>query len=109
MTINRFNPSRDGNEKEIVKAFKSLGISVERLNTPLDLLLGWNKRNYLVEVKMPTKKLNANQLRFTGGWKGQFFICYSVDDALRFGKGIKSIKNKDIYNESEAIEKTNLF
>ena len=89
MSINRYNPRRDANEPEIVEAFKSMGFSVERLNTPLDLLVGWNKVNYLVEVKLPDKKLNENQVIFTDQWKGQYFICYTADDAIRFGREIK--------------------
>lgn len=92
MSINRYNPRRDANEKEIVETFERMGFSVERLNTPLDLLLGWNKQNYLVEVKMPKKKLNENQILFTDDWKGQYFVCYSVDDALGWGREIKKIK-----------------
>ena len=88
MSINRFNARRDKNEPEIIKVFESRGIDVERLNTPLDLLLGYNKRNYLVEVKMPTKKLNANQVNFTESWKGQFFVCWTVEQAERFADEI---------------------
>jgi len=95
MSINRYNPRRDVNEPEIVQVFEKMGFSVERLNTPLDLLIGWNKRNYLVEVKMPKKKLNDNQEEFVRDWKGQHFVCYSVDDALRFGDAIKQIKEGD--------------
>jgi len=88
MSINRYNPKRDANEIDIVNEFKKHGISVVRLNTPLDLLLGYNKRNYLVEVKLPDKKLNKKQIEFTEDWKGQFFICYSVEQARRFSNSI---------------------
>ena len=87
-SINRFNPSRDANEKEIVNFFKVQGISVVRLNTPLDLLLGYNKKNYLVEVKMPDKKLNKNQIEFTKEWHGQWIKIDSIDQASKLAKAI---------------------
>jgi len=88
MSINRFNARRDQNEPEIIAAFESRGIKVHRLDTPLDLLLGYNKHNYLVEVKMPNKKLNKNQVKFTNSWKGQYFICWDVGQAQMFADEI---------------------
>lgn len=88
MSINRYNPKRDANEKEIVEYFKKRGLSVVRLNTPLDLLIGYQKKNYLVEVKMPKKVLNENQLDFIEEWKGQFIVINSIDQAARFADGV---------------------
>jgi hypothetical protein len=85
---NRFDAKRDANEPEIVKAFERRGISVYRLNQPLDLLLGYNKKNYLVEVKMPEKGLNDKQVKFVNDWKGQYFVCYTVDQADLFADKI---------------------
>jgi len=81
MSINRYNPKRDANEPEIVEYFKKRGLSVERLNTPLDLLIGYKNHNYLVEVKMPKKSLNANQEKFVANWAGQYVIIRSVGQA----------------------------
>lgn len=81
MSINRYNPKRDKNEPEIVEYFKKRGFSVERLNTPLDLLIGYKKRNYLVEVKVQGRSLNENQEKFVESWKGQFFVVRSVEQA----------------------------
>lgn len=88
MSINRYNPKRDTNEKEIVNFFKSQGISVVRLNTPMDLLLGYNKRNYLVEVKIPGKDLNKNQKEFVKEWLGQWSVIDSIDQAIKLSKEI---------------------
>ena len=88
MSINRYNPSRDGNEKEIVNVFRNMGLSVERLNTPLDLLIGYNKKNYLIEVKMPNKKLNKNQIKFVDNWQGQWFMVNSIDQAQQIAVAI---------------------
>lgn len=88
MSINRYNRRRDANEKEIIDVFEVAGISVVRLDTPLDLLLGFNERNYLVEVKMSGRKLNSNQIDFINKWKGQFFVCFNVNQARLFAKKI---------------------
>ena len=90
MSINRFNPRRDKNEPEIFDCLISRGLSVVRLNTPLDLLVGYDKRNYLVEVKMPKGKLNDNQVKFIEGWKGQHFVCHTIEQAERFADGVIS-------------------
>ena len=89
MSLNRFNPRRDKNEKDIVDYFKRIGFSVARLNTPLDLLVGYKKRNYLVEVKMPGKKLNDNQVEFVDEWKGQYIVISSIEDAQQFADGVR--------------------
>lgn len=88
MSINRYNPRRDANEKEIVEYFKKRGFSVERLNTPLDLLVGYDKRNYLVEIKMKGKSLNENQDKFVKSWKGQFIVINSLERAALFADGV---------------------
>ena len=91
MSLHRYDARRDKNEPEIVKAFESRGISVYRLDKPLDLLLGYNKSNYLVEVKVLGKKLNKNQELFVELWKGQAIIISSIDQAMRFADEIKLI------------------
>lgn len=88
MSLNRYDAKRDENEKEIVKFFQIQGISVARLDTPLDLLLGYNKRNYLVEIKMPGKGLNKNQKEFTKEWRGQWIMIDSIDQASRLAREI---------------------
>ena len=85
---NRHDAKRDENEPEIVNKLQELGFSVHRLNTPLDLLVGYNGMNYLIEVKMPKKKLTPAQQKFIPGWKGQYLIVYSVEDAIRFAKEV---------------------
>ena len=88
MSLHRWDARRDANEPEIVKAFQDKGISVHRLDKPLDLLLGYNKRNYLVEVKIPGKHLNKNQLEFTSLWQGQWVVINSVEQAEKFANSI---------------------
>ena len=85
---NRFDAKRDANEPEIVRVFHDMGISVHRLDQPADLLLGYNNKNYLVEVKMPKKGLNAKQVKFKQEWKGQYFICFTAGQAQKLADKI---------------------
>ena len=85
---NRFDAKRDANEPEIVNTFQCRGISVHRLDRPLDLLLGYNKHNYLVEVKVPGKHLNDKQVTFTESWKGQWIMIDTVEKAERLADKI---------------------
>jgi hypothetical protein len=51
-----------------------------------DLLVGRNKKDYLIEVKNPkTKgKLNKLQMKFIQEWQGKpVAIVYTVEEALR--------------------------
>lgn len=85
---NRFDAKRDANEPEIVKVFQRRGISVHRLDRPLDLLLGYNKVNYLVEVKVPGKQLNDKQVTFTKDWEGQWIMIDTEEKAERLADSI---------------------
>jgi hypothetical protein len=68
---------KDGNHTAIVDAFKSWGATVvvlePRPEAPgiSDLLVGIDRENHLVEVKMPGRKLREEQARFVLGWKGE--------------------------------------
>ncbi len=94
MSLHRWDAKRDANEPEIVKVFQKRGISVHRLDRPLDLLLGYNKVNYLVEVKVPGKHLNDKQVTFTEEWKGQWIMIDTVEKAERLADGIVLNKAK---------------
>ncbi len=77
---------RDDNESDIVKALRQVGASVYRLQgTGIpDLVVGWCKRTYLLEVKSATGKLTPKQVGFWQAWKGQPpVIVRDVGDALR--------------------------
>jgi hypothetical protein len=85
MSLHRTAAKRDGNEGAIVAALREAGATVEMLsvtNAP-DLLVGFRGINYLIEVKMPKKKLKRGQHDWFWAWRGQCAIAWSVDDALR--------------------------
>ena len=81
---------RDGNEQEIVDCLRAHGLSVVPMDMPADLLVGYNRRTWLVEVKMPKGKLTPTQADFYASWQGNETILRSVDDATAFAQAIRN-------------------
>ena len=83
MSLNRWAKRRDASEPEIVSALLQCGFSVERLDTPCDLLCGFRGKTFLVECKVEGKKLNENQQKFTDRWRGsRMVVLRSAQDAI---------------------------
>ena len=91
MTLNRYATARDANEPVIVEALRKAGATVSRLDTPLDLLVGYRRLNLLIEVKLPLgprggehgSSLTPAQKDFIENWRGQHAIVRSPQEALR--------------------------
>jgi len=71
----RYAARIDGNQQEIVNHFRLCGASVYILKLPVDILLGFNGKTVLVEIKDPQsaygrRGANPNQLSFMQSWKG---------------------------------------
>jgi len=89
----------DANQTEIVAALRSLGATVQSLATVghgcPDLLVGFRGQTLLMEVKDGKKppserKLNDDQLRWHGAWRGgPLAVIDSVDAALRVIRVLK--------------------
>jgi hypothetical protein len=77
----------DGNQQLLVKAARSVGASVEHIHREgrgiPDLLVGWRRRNYLVEVKTLEGELNEVQQAWHAGWRGQVGIGRTPEEILR--------------------------
>ena len=73
----------DANQAAIVRALRKVGATVEVIEKPLDLLVGYRGSNYLIEVKTRRGVLNMGQIDFTANWRGHWDVARSVDDALR--------------------------
>jgi len=90
--------TRDANEPEIVAALRAAGASVERVDTPCDLIVGYRGVTYLVEVKLPAgprggmshSKLTDEQVKFAAQHKGRYVVVRTCEDALRAIGAIKS-------------------
>lgn len=92
IAIRRHNAKRDQNEQAIIRAFKSMGCMVARLDQPVDLLMycpmARGPRMHLIEVKMPKSDLNDNQRAFVAaGWP--VHVIRSVDEAIALVKSLR--------------------
>ena len=82
----------DANQLEIVKALERIGCIVCEIGWPLDLLVGYRQRNWLLEVKDPAKppsqrKLTKDEQDFWDNWRGQKAKVETVDEALEVVTG----------------------
>lgn len=85
--IPRRAAKRDAAEPEVVKTLQECGFSVFRMDQPTDLLVGFRRRMWLVEVKTGTKgygkSLNENQEKFAASWRGpKIVVLRSAQDAM---------------------------
>lgn len=73
----------DPNQAEIVRALRDVGATVDVIGEPVDLLVGWNGRNLLLEVKRDAKaQLQPSQEAFFREWRGVVVRVNSVSEAL---------------------------
>ena len=81
----------DANQKKIVDALRRCGASVlitSQLKNCFDCLVGYNGKNYIVEIKdgrkPPSKrKLTKGEQKFADNWRGgKYNIIESVEDAI---------------------------
>jgi hypothetical protein len=97
----RYAQRVDDNQLEIVRELEQIpGVTVEVIGKPLDLLIGYRKMNFLVEVKRPDKAHRASaitdaQTKFLRRWTGQARIATSTEEILKLLKeGYKHAKSK---------------
>lgn len=88
MRTNRYGGSgrKDANQDEIVKGLRAIGATVTIMDKPLDLLVGYRARNFLIECKQPGKAikgLTPFQKEFLASWKGQVRVVETVDEAIK--------------------------
>ena len=82
MSLKRHKVSRDANEPEIVAALKAIGASVERIDKPVDLIVGYRRRTLLMEVKVPNGKLTSDQETFFDSYRGEAYVVRSPEEAI---------------------------
>ncbi|MCA9759608.1 MAG: hypothetical protein KDA27_27680 [Candidatus Eisenbacteria bacterium] len=83
MSLNRYATKRDLNERPIVDALRAVGATVVQLDKPVDLLVGFRRETFLLEVKQPKGRLTDDQEEFFVEWQGgQLFTVRSVEQAL---------------------------
>jgi hypothetical protein len=75
----------DGNQAEIIRALKAVGVSVEYIKLPFDLIV-YNPRTRetaFVEVKTEGGRLTQAQAEFLARWPGRVYVVRSAEDAVR--------------------------
>jgi len=80
----RYAARVDANQTEIVAALRKAGAYVWVIGLPVDLLVGYKDRTFLVEVKTTSKKrLTSLQADFFNNWSGSTLARIdSVEAAL---------------------------
>ena len=82
----KYAKSRDANEADIVHALRAIpGVSVFLLDTPCDLLVGYQARNLLLEVKpigRKNRRDQAEQKAWRESWPGQIRVVTTIEEAL---------------------------
>ena len=77
----------DSNQQDIMDALRAAGASVVSLHRMgggmPDLLVGYDGKNYLMEVKVGKAVLTPDEHKFITGWNVCIYIVRSVEDALR--------------------------
>jgi len=82
----RYKARVDANQPGIVEALKDAGATIVHLHQlgegiP-DILVGFQGKCYLVEIKSGNGKLTEDQEKFMGWWRGYATTLRSVREAL---------------------------
>lgn len=78
----------DRNQTEIVRTLRQLGVSVEPIGKPVDLLVFFRGETSLMEVKSSNPdggdhQLTKDQVEFIARWPGKVHIVRSVGEAVQ--------------------------
>jgi len=80
---------RDANEPIIFDALRAFGLSVYPMDLPMDALVGYGGRTFLVEVKTEAGKLTDTQKRFLETWKGDHVILRTAKAAEDWARKVR--------------------
>ncbi len=89
----RLKARTDYNQKLIVEQLRKLGVSVAITSMMgkgfPDLVLGYQNRNFLVELKdgakpKSQKGLTMDEAKFFTTWKGSVCKCENIDEILKY-------------------------
>jgi len=81
----KYAKKRDDAEPDIVDALKRVGAQVHKINEKSipDLLVGFRRQWFLLEVKTGNRKPDQGQVDFLESAYGPAALVRSVDEALR--------------------------
>lgn len=72
----------DNNHAEVSKALRAIGVTVEYLKLPLDLLCWYRGRTFLIEIKTDEGRLTKDQVEFIARWPGEIHIVRNAEEAI---------------------------
>lgn len=84
----RYALQTDHNQQEIIDALRQIGCSVIPIGLPVDLLVGYRAKTFLIECKNTNtdygkkNRSTKEQRAFFTTWRGQVRICSSPDEAI---------------------------
>ena len=84
----KYAKATDANQKEIVRLLNEIpGVRAVVIGDPVDLLVGYKAKNYLVELKDGSKpdyehRYTAKQREFLKSWPGQVRVAKSFEEVL---------------------------
>lgn len=71
----------DANHRTIRDGLRQVGATVNEKG-PLDLLVGFRGRNFLLEVKTARGRIRTTQKAFLSVWQGQACVVRTLNEAL---------------------------
>lgn len=81
-----FKKKVDSNQAQIIADLKKIGVSVLNLSRVgggcPDILVGWQGKNILIEIKTAKGNLNDSQIEFFEQCKGLKFVCKSINEII---------------------------
>lgn len=83
----RYAARVDANQQAIVKALRQAGRSVVSLHREgkgiPDLLVGYHRMNFVLEIKTEKGTLTEDQVSFIDNFRGTVYIVRDIDEALK--------------------------
>jgi hypothetical protein len=81
----------DDNQRAIIEALERVGVSVEVIGKPLDLLCCVRGETLVLEVKNPDgrDRITKEQAEFIARWPGRILIARTPEEAVRLVLGEK--------------------
>lgn len=81
----------DDNQPDIIRALKAIGVQVEIIGKPLDLLLCHRGETLLLECKALDGRFTKDQVEFMARWPGRIIVAKSPEEAVRLVLGEKAM------------------
>ena len=89
----------DANQAEIVKALRRIGAAVEVIGKPLDLLVAFRGRTFLMDCKVrrPPSEGGSHgktkeQQEFIARWPGEYHFPHSAEEAIAQAVGKEAMR-----------------